>query len=106
MTRTSLDVPEKMETTHDMHRVSDLWFEDGGLIIQADQSLFKIFKGMLAARSSVFKSSFDDASATTKSYLDGCDLLRVPDSASDMTYFLKAIFDSGYVFWLSLNIRC
>lgn len=87
-------------TLPDLQRVSDLRFEAGGLIIQADQSCFKIFKGILTAQSSVFKYILDESPTTTKSYVDehASHLLHIADSAEDMTYFLRAIFDSGCVF--------
>jgi len=93
--RITPDSSGKTEDTYEIERVSDLWFEDGGLVIQADQCYFKIFKGMLTARSSVFKTILDEGPTTTKRCVDGCHLLQVSDSAADMTYFLKAIFDSG-----------
>lgn len=94
--RITSDIPEKTdEVIPQTQLVSDLWFEDGGLIIQAEQSFFKIYKGILAARSSVFKAMLDEDSGLTKNCIDGCDLLQVPDSAADMTYLLRAIFDSG-----------
>lgn len=35
-------------------RIDDLWFEDGSLVIKAEEKLFRISKCLLAARSTVF----------------------------------------------------
>ncbi|KAJ6567020.1 hypothetical protein B0H19DRAFT_1374356 [Mycena capillaripes] len=52
-------------------RVEELWFSDGGLVVQAEESLFRVSGGILAA-------------------------LILPDSATDVTCFFKAIFDSSF----------
>ncbi|KAF8145623.1 hypothetical protein K438DRAFT_1425906, partial [Mycena galopus ATCC 62051] len=33
----------------------DLWFEDGNIVIQAGNSQFRVYRGVLAKRSSVFQ---------------------------------------------------
>ncbi|KAJ6500966.1 hypothetical protein C8R45DRAFT_863808 [Mycena sanguinolenta] len=81
-----------------MERLPALWFPDGNLVICAGSVLFRVYRGILAARSPVFAdilasppfSSTEDAETET---LDGCPVLHLDDSAADTMYFLKAIFD-------------
>jgi len=83
----------------DRERVEDLWFEDGNLILQAENSLFRIYSGFLAARSSVFRDMLAfPPPAEGNPEMDGCHIVPVYDSAKDMAVFLKAIIDSRYVF--------
>ena len=75
--------------------VNDLWFDDGNLILKAETSLFRIYAGFLAAKSSVFRDmvSFplpEEGNAT----LEGCPVVCVYDTPNDLTHFLRAIFDS------------
>lgn len=88
-----------MSTTQDTaERVEDLWFEDGNLILQAENSLFRIYSGFLAARSSVFRDMLAfPPPAEGNPMMDGCHIVTVYDSAKDMTVFLKAIMDSRCV---------
>lgn len=76
-------------------RINGLWFDDGNLILKAETYLFRIYGGLLAARSSVFRDmlSFpppEEGNAT----LEGCPVVFVYDSPRDLTHFLRAIFDS------------
>ncbi|KAJ7100480.1 hypothetical protein C8R44DRAFT_888299 [Mycena epipterygia] len=57
------------------HRIQELWF-DGNLIIQAANSQFRMYRGILAAQ-----------------LIDGCPLVRLPDSVMDVRVILKAIFE-------------
>jgi hypothetical protein len=84
---------------HDASLVDDLWFEDGNLILKAENSLFRIYTGLLAARSSVFKDMFAfPPPAEGNEIFDGCPIITVYDNAKDMAFFLRAVFDSRCVF--------
>lgn len=87
--------PPEIDDLHDLTR-DDIWFEDGNLILQTDTALFRVYSGLLAARSSVFKDMLafpppPEGNLT----LDGCPVVRLYDSTEDVRYFLNAIFDSG-----------
>ncbi|KAJ6567022.1 hypothetical protein B0H19DRAFT_716897 [Mycena capillaripes] len=77
-------------------RVEELWFSDGGLIVQAEQSLFRVSGGILAARSPVFKDMLSFIQPPDAEKIDGCPVVTLPDSAADVTCFFKAIFDSSF----------
>lgn len=91
-----------------LHRVPELWFDDDNLILRAENHLFRVSKGVLAARSSVFRDmlSFplpppmqDDrggggGEGGGEDLIDGCPVVRLHDSPADVTVFLRAIFDS------------
>ncbi|KAJ7652869.1 hypothetical protein DFH06DRAFT_1418621 [Mycena polygramma] len=78
-------------------RVPSLWFDDDNLILRAESSLFRVSKGVLAARSSVFRDMLSFPGAEDEDGLiDGCPVVRLHDSAADVTVFLRAIFDSGF----------
>ncbi|KAJ7257166.1 hypothetical protein B0H12DRAFT_1015546 [Mycena haematopus] len=76
-----------------MERVPALWFPDGNLVLSAGSVLFRVFKGILAARSPVFADMLAFPQPEDAETLDGCPVLRLDDSAADTMYFLKAIFD-------------
>ncbi|KAJ7792302.1 hypothetical protein B0H14DRAFT_2802524 [Mycena olivaceomarginata] len=93
-----------------LHRVPELWFDDDNLILRAENHLFRVSKGVLAARSSVFRDmlSFplpppmqDDrggggGEGGGEDLIDGCPVVRLHDSPADVTVFLRAIFDSSF----------
>jgi len=76
-------------------KVHDLWFDDGNLILQAEQSVFKIYRGLLCARSTVFADMFAfPPPQEGNGVVEGCPFVNTYDSAQDMTYFLRALLDS------------
>ncbi|KAJ7494253.1 hypothetical protein B0H11DRAFT_2190585 [Mycena galericulata] len=77
-------------------RVEELWFPDGSLVFQAENALFRVSGGILAARSPVFKDMLAFPQPPDAEAIDGCPVVRLHDSAVDVTCFLKAIFDSSF----------
>ncbi|KAJ7085119.1 hypothetical protein B0H15DRAFT_783297 [Mycena belliarum] len=75
-------------------RAEGLWFEDCGLIIQADSTLFRVSRDFLAARSPVFEGMLSLPAPRNADKMDGCPFVRLPDSAQDITVFLKALLYS------------
>ncbi|TFK29205.1 hypothetical protein FA15DRAFT_430688 [Coprinopsis marcescibilis] len=79
--------------------VDELWFDDGNLILQAESTLFRVYRGLLTARSSVFRDMFAfPPPPEGNSTMDGCPVIQVYDPAHDMTSFLHAIFDNELPF--------
>ncbi|KAJ7455106.1 hypothetical protein FB451DRAFT_1099413 [Mycena latifolia] len=86
-------------------RAPGLWFEEDNLILRAENTLFRVSKGVLAARSSVFRDMlsfpqagfpFPQKDDDGDEHIDGCPVVRLHDSAADVAYFLRAIFDSSF----------
>jgi hypothetical protein len=91
---------------------ADLWFKDGTVVLCAEKTLFRIYSGMLAKESAVFGAMFEfpqpapgggggegdgDGVRGPEAYAEGVPFVRVPDTAYDMTEFLKAIHQPGCV---------
>lgn len=80
----------------DYRRDSELWFDDGNIVLEAEGVAFKVYRGNLARHSSVFASmlSFPQPESSSMELYDGCPIVHMPDSAEHMRYFLAAINDS------------
>lgn len=88
-------IPMELDPLYE--KADGLWFEDGNLILQAEHTLFRIYRGLLCARSSVFGDmfAFPPPAEGNHSSLDGCPIVPTYDSAHDLTVFLKALLDSS-----------
>ncbi|KAJ7657259.1 hypothetical protein DFH06DRAFT_1197809 [Mycena polygramma] len=74
-------------------RVEELWFRDGTLVLVAGSSLFRVYRGQLAKRSSVFNGMLEMPQPASAETIDGCPVVRLWDDERDLGYFLNAIFD-------------
>ncbi|KAK7039896.1 hypothetical protein R3P38DRAFT_3391255 [Favolaschia claudopus] len=82
-----------------LHRVPGLYFPDDNLVLRAENHLYRVSKGVLAARSSVFRDmlSFPQQKGCEgEETVDGCPVVRLHDDPEDVAVFLKAIFDSSF----------
>ncbi|KAJ7500545.1 hypothetical protein B0H11DRAFT_1714450, partial [Mycena galericulata] len=76
-----------------LERVDSLWFSDGNIVIRAHNVLFRVFRGILAAHSPVFRDMLAFPQPDDADTIEGCPVLHLDDSAADTMYFLKALFD-------------
>ncbi|KAK7028497.1 hypothetical protein R3P38DRAFT_3190098 [Favolaschia claudopus] len=76
-------------------QVDELWFEEDNLIVRANESLFRVSKGFLTARSPVLKEMLVENPGKLSTML-GCPVLVLPHSGTSVTHFLKALFDADY----------
>ncbi|KAJ7057702.1 hypothetical protein C8F01DRAFT_991607 [Mycena amicta] len=79
-------------------RSPDVWFEDGTIILEAEGTQFKVFRGILAANSTVFEDMLIVGSnlSSDEEMVDGCPVVHVYDDAVDLMHFLKALHHVGY----------
>ncbi|KZP11117.1 hypothetical protein FIBSPDRAFT_191863 [Athelia psychrophila] len=78
---------------------SDIWYDDGNVILQVESTQFKVYRGVLAQSSSVFNDmfSFPQPPATDAGLVEGCPIVHLSDSATEVRYVLQAIFQREYM---------
>ena len=73
---------------------SELWFEDGNIVIQAERTVYKVHKSILCKYSPLFADTLSlpqsPELAATDSY-EGHPLLQMQESAGDISLFLQAL---------------
>ncbi|KZT25453.1 hypothetical protein NEOLEDRAFT_1133371 [Neolentinus lepideus HHB14362 ss-1] len=79
-------------------RCDELWFEDGNVILQAETTLFRVFRSIMAAYSQIFMDMFSLpwSQANSPEGSDGKALVVMHDTAEDLRHFLGVIFIPGY----------
>ncbi|KAJ7874102.1 hypothetical protein B0H13DRAFT_1723438 [Mycena leptocephala] len=87
-----------MADEESLHQVDGLWFSNDTLVIRAENSIFRVSKSILAARSSVSEAMCEFPQSTSEGdcMMDGSQVVRLHDSAAEVESFLRAIFDSSY----------
>lgn len=80
------------------------WFEDGTIIIHAQSTRFKVYRGMLAEKSAIFADMLSlprpASSSTTEDddFDDGCPVVRLSDTAEDWGCMLDNLFNRRSVY--------
>jgi hypothetical protein len=75
-------------------RRSEIWYEDGNIVLQAGMTQFRVYRGILRDKSPIFKDMFDvpQPSDNFGSFFEGCPVMRVMDSAEDWEHVLNALY--------------
>lgn len=76
------------------------WFDDGNVVLQAEDTLFRVYKGFLRKQSSVFDDMFSLPAAARENEMetfDSCPLVVVQETAKEMELFILALTDLTYV---------
>ena len=90
-------------TTH-LDRHLELWFDDGNIILIAQQTGFRIFRGLLAAQSTVFADMFAAASSQPDETLDGCPVAQLTDSHLDLAHLLRILLPASPLWCVSFAL--
>ena len=75
---------------------SEVWFDDGNIVLQAENVQFKFYKGLLATYSPFFKDAFaipQPQLEQDSDTVDGCQIMRLPDTAADVEYMLSFLLE-------------
>ncbi|KAI0720085.1 hypothetical protein C8T65DRAFT_736251 [Cerioporus squamosus] len=78
----------------DLKRDTSFWFEDGNIIVVAQQTAFRVHKSVLSRHSDTFSGLF-----TVPQPLEGaekieeCPIVRISDSAHDFGHLLHVLYD-------------
>lgn len=85
------------ETTDSKEHL-DPWFDDGNIVLIAGGKSFKVYRGTLSVHSPIFKDMFEcPQPADQEETIEGCAVVRLQDSASDVRHVLRALFHGEYI---------
>ncbi|KAJ6519053.1 hypothetical protein C8R45DRAFT_1117032 [Mycena sanguinolenta] len=86
--------PAKRRRTTTPIKHSELWFSDGGVVLQAENIQFRVHFGVLARHSSVFSDMQELPQPSDEPTVDGCPVVELQDDPTDVEFLLKALYDS------------
>ncbi|KAF7305325.1 BTB domain-containing protein [Mycena chlorophos] len=79
------------EAIQRLTRCPDLWFNDCGLVIRTDDTVFRVSRDFMAAQSPIFRDMLALPTPDNEELYEGCPMVTLPDSKYDVTVFLKAL---------------
>jgi hypothetical protein len=89
------DVQEDTET-QPLQR-SRFWFDDGNVILQAENTQFRVHRSLLSLHSNVFKDMFSmpqPMDTATTLNVEGCPIITLSDKASDLEHVLSIFYEN------------
>lgn len=98
------------QTATQVVRHADLWFHDGSVICQAENTLFRVHMSQLSRHSLCFRDMFSlpqpkDICEEKDTQDDRVPVVVLHDSAEDVSNLFTALYDGPYVM-LSLKSSC
>ncbi|KAJ7061566.1 hypothetical protein C8F01DRAFT_987242, partial [Mycena amicta] len=85
-------LPPTPMSTENVKRAESLWFSDGSIVLQAGNTQFKVFHGILSVRSAIFRDMLALPQPQDAQMVEGCPLVRLSDDETETTAFLNAIY--------------
>jgi hypothetical protein len=80
-------------STSNMTRHRELWFDDGSVVLHVEQTLFRVHRSTLSTHSTVFSDMFLIPQPPSQDAIEGCTVIKLPDSSDDVESLLKALYD-------------
>ncbi|KAH9932309.1 uncharacterized protein B0H18DRAFT_987525 [Fomitopsis serialis] len=104
-----LDQAENLGFTRD----EDFWYDDGSIILIAQDVGFRVYRGLLVKLSEIFRDLFTVPQPPHGQLVCGCPVVHLPDTAASLREFLEALLhgkryvpeDDGELDHLSYRIR-
>lgn len=74
-------------------RVDDLWYDDGSVVLIAQDRAFRVHRSILSQQSSVFRDMFSIPQSSDVMNMDGCPIVELADDALMLEHLLRAIYN-------------
>ena len=85
-------------------RDAEPWFDDGNIILVAQDVAFRIYRCLLAAQSTVFADMFASASPSSDECMDGCPVVHVSDPSEDLAHLLRVLLPGSRRLYVSYSL--
>ncbi|KAJ7133458.1 hypothetical protein C8R44DRAFT_730611 [Mycena epipterygia] len=85
-----------MDVPPELFRSTEFWFDDGTVVLQVENTLYRVYRGLLSSRSTVFHDTFSiPQPVEERTEIEGCPVVQLHDKSEDFTRFLKALHHYG-----------
>ncbi|KAJ7125106.1 hypothetical protein C8R44DRAFT_669154 [Mycena epipterygia] len=76
---------------------SDIWHSDGSVVLQAEDTQFRVHWSVLALHSSFFRDMQSLPQPPEQPSVDGCPVVQLQDNVADVNYLLKALYTPTFL---------
>lgn len=82
---------------HTQYQQGAVWFDDGNVILVAEATAFRIYRGVLMGVSEVFRDMFMIPQPPDAERWEGCPIVHLSDTAADLNHVLSVLYKVGGV---------
>ncbi|KAI1784799.1 hypothetical protein LXA43DRAFT_901007 [Ganoderma leucocontextum] len=75
----------------------EFWFDDGNIVLVAQRTAFRIYRGLLSSQSTVFSDMFVSSSSSADETFDGCPIIHLSDSPHDVAHLLRVLLPKSSI---------
>ncbi|KAJ7928424.1 hypothetical protein B0H13DRAFT_1967194 [Mycena leptocephala] len=91
--------PAKRQRTEDAFITrSDVWYEDGSVVFQAQTTQFRVHWGVLAQHSEFFRDMQRLPQPPGQPTVDDCPVVELTDEAADVEHLLRTLYNLKLMF--------
>lgn len=94
MSTAGASTPSTLSMAHVKHH-PELWFDDGSIILVAQDMGFRVYRGLLALQSTVFADMLVASTSSADEALDGCPVIPLADAPHDLTHLLRVLLPTS-----------
>ncbi|KAJ7125105.1 hypothetical protein C8R44DRAFT_980335 [Mycena epipterygia] len=76
---------------------SDIWHSDGSVVLQAEDTQFRVHWSVLALHSSFFRDMQGLPQPPEQPSVDGCPVVELQDTVADVEYLFKALYSPTFL---------
>lgn len=73
----------------------EVWYEDGNVVLTAEDVAFKVHRSILCRSSDVFRDMFEVAQPSPSNPIDGLPTVHLSDTPEELALFLKLVYFPG-----------
>ncbi|KAH9833975.1 uncharacterized protein C8Q71DRAFT_770391 [Rhodofomes roseus] len=87
-----MDIPTQAEDPAGFVHDEEIWFADGNVVLEAKGHVFRIYQGLLAHNSEIFRDLFTVPQPTSMETYEGCPIVHLTDRPEDLRHLLRVIY--------------
>ncbi|KAJ7188686.1 hypothetical protein C8R46DRAFT_1341379 [Mycena filopes] len=96
-------LPAKRQRTEDARITrSEVWYSDGSVVLQAENTQFRVHWSILGVNSSFFRDMQGLPQPPDEASVDGCPVVVLHDAVLDVEHLLKVLYDPTFLLQESL----
>ncbi|KAJ7782647.1 hypothetical protein B0H16DRAFT_1446950 [Mycena metata] len=76
---------------------SEIWYQDGSIVLQAQDTQFRVHFGVLSQQSTFFREMQGLPQPPDQPTVEGCPVVEMQDDVSDVMHLLTAVYDPTFL---------